>query len=67
MKRTINTPFEEMQFFEPTEDSSKRQPLISYKDGGIKKIGERREYLDRPESYIVRTKTNDVYLVEKPR
>lgn len=56
-----------MQFFEPTEDSSKRQPLISYKDGGIKKIGERREYLDRPESYIVRTKTNDVYLVEKPR
>ena len=41
MKRTINTPIQEMHFL---DGPSRKMPLIGYKDGSYKKIGAKRTY-----------------------
>ncbi|KAL4466164.1 hypothetical protein ABPG72_011042 [Tetrahymena utriculariae] len=65
MKRDINTPLDKMKFYQPLDKEG--QPVVMYDDGSIKKLGQKRTYDGQPEQYIVRTKKNDVYLVEKQK
>ncbi|EAR82574.2 PiggyBac-like protein Tpb2p (macronuclear) [Tetrahymena thermophila SB210] len=65
MKRDINTPIDKMKFYQPLDKEG--QPVVMYDDGTIKKLGQKRTYEGQPEQYIVKTKKNDVYLVEKSK